>query len=444
MFANAVALVVIGQSAGLFSQVVPRPTGQNGYEEYVRAAELVNSDPLVRRLSYDEHNALERARASVSALEGLLQRATPEQREEIAEELKGARTAVVALAPIEGMSPLAVRRLLVERTAKVWSLVEAGNAKPIFDPRRNYSLETLFPEYAHFKMLVRIATARVEVQLADGDGSGAVRTLTHAYTFADRIGSFTLIGRLVSIACSSILNAALEQWLPLLPERGVDRLTQAIGACLAGEPGLIRVMEQERVIMREAARAIAENPDMSMMLMVFDDEKDPAGLAKEHATIRRLRSATPTQRTQILDAAFQVASRRLDQVVRQLRQPESQWFNQVGGPVAGDRDVETIAGSLHPFSDGAVSAEAKYRTQLRLARAALRIHAYRWRTGKLPAKAEEVIASEEWLDPLAGSVLRYEPLAAGGFRVYSVGNAQTGEIALRWRRPQTVSGAIRP
>jgi|GEM_PF-5695897 len=93
-------------SCPLFPQLFPEPTGRNGYEEYLRAADAVRGVPC----------DLERVPAHAKGLASL-------------------------------------------QVTKALALVREGNEKPATDPRPHYDPEQLYPELATFKFFGKLLAA---------------------------------------------------------------------------------------------------------------------------------------------------------------------------------------------------------------------------------------------------------------------------------------------
>src|SRR5688572_1830938 len=96
----------------IYSDIISRTTGQNGYEEYVRAADLLRLGP---------------AQAPYAITFGYYEPNRPQP-------------------PF-----LQSRRELMVHGQKVLDLIRAGNKKPVFEPREKLGVWTLFPEFAYFK-----------------------------------------------------------------------------------------------------------------------------------------------------------------------------------------------------------------------------------------------------------------------------------------------------
>src|SRR5690349_5274054 len=114
-----VAMIAVAPQASFYSQVVPHPTGRNGYEEYVQAAVLA-SHPDVQRWE----QASQPYPAGLSAHSTRLERT----------------------------------QWVSARMKSAFELVRQGNSKPVAETRDSYNAGTLVPELTYFRRLSRAMT----------------------------------------------------------------------------------------------------------------------------------------------------------------------------------------------------------------------------------------------------------------------------------------------
>lgn len=204
---------LVGQTS-LFSQIFPRPTGRNGYEDYVMAAQVVKN-PVYEVLTRDEAAVIAAA-----------------QQDEAAPTESGLKTS------------LAIRRERVRRFADALDWVRAGNGKPSVDPHRLSPNET-FPEMGGFKSVEKLEADAAQVGFADGSSASAVRFLLDGLIFSHRTGNSALISALVGAACQAIVLAEFQQNLDCLSLSDCKTICQAATAALA-EPPLIDRRPEKR------------------------------------------------------------------------------------------------------------------------------------------------------------------------------------------------------
>jgi hypothetical protein len=425
-----IALLALQSSFDLFPKVIKNPTGNNGYEEYVRAADSLRSTGISNLIGWSP-DQLKAARQERQQVVDFLAKAKSEiERADWKDELESLDARIKAFAPLEGKSLLEVRRLMVARGLKTYSLLEAGNRKPVFSPRTSLTLETLYPEYASFKSLARFLSAKAFVEAADGNALAASRTLAEGYKFVSRTGSETLIARLVSIAGEAILHAALEDLLPTIPERGIDGLDAALRLCLPETPFIVNAFESEGQFVDLTLKELEKQPAMFGSMWGDPDDEEVGDWKKYQKEFEGL---SPAARQRLFRGVVEDSRSRRAKIAQLFTRPESEWF-EYEEPTNDGTLQGYLVEALAPTFIGAFSAEARARTQARLGRLSCSIIAFRWRNGRLPGTLAEAVDKANLHDPLSGKEFEYAPLPGGAFRLVSKGNKQTGEIALRYKR----------
>ncbi|MHB8637387.1 MAG: hypothetical protein ACYC96_13035 [Fimbriimonadaceae bacterium] len=388
---------LLGQ-ASMFSKIVPNPTGTNGYEEYLRAADLA-SNPLF----YGYEAWLANLRSP-----------TP------AQDL--ARPDDVALSDPD----LTVRRKWFERFRRCCNLVSRGNLKPVADPRGSIGPETTFPEFQHFKALVRLEANAAHVEFADGQTGVAVRQIEDALTFGDKIGGRILISRLVGIACDAMTFLELDDHWFQLSVTDARELETFLAHELNGPTPLAATLRGEE----QAAHAAVEE--------LF---AKPVGFATEwgvdrnqQALARTLAKMGPVDAQATQDATNAVIDAYYGSILTILRGPEARWLTvkDVADGVSGDSKVAfatRVADIVLPTLSQVLIAEARNRTQVRLAYLTAKAVEYRWVRGHLPDRIEDFTTAEERVDPTSGHAFRYRR-DGPWFRITREGKDSLGGVSL--------------
>lgn len=368
-----VAGVALAQE-GLFAKVVPAPTGRNGFEEYVRAAERVDIAAVRQEL----------ARADGSAL--------------------------------------ARNRWILERYGSVLELVRQGNGKPVFDPRPNPDEVRRFPEYAAFRTLNQTLTSAAYAEFAAGKTSAGVERLLQALTMWQNVsGTGTVLAQAYGMIHSRAIFDAFDARLGQLSAEDCRRIGSVSTELLrrpatTGQMYRAAMASAIRVVDRAAANSQEERDAQ------WDVAKAISQLSE--TDLKRFRRAAEVE----IRAKY-------EPLIRAAEGPESQWpmdgyieappFRPNEGPEEIARAlVEAITGNFR----GTVVAVAQMRTQLRLLRLHARVLAYRWEHDRLPAKLEE--ASADIADPLAGGAFEYG-ITESGYRLSSRGRPETGLVMLK-------------
>jgi hypothetical protein len=176
----------------IFPKLFPKPTGQNGYEEFVMAADLINSSRVWQEYErvYFDH---------------------------------------------PGPTLIMKRRVLFDPTVqRALTLIRAGLRKRIQSPRPYPELQTLVPELPAFRSLGRLLGVEMSVNFADGRNSQAIECLRDALMFGYRIQAGTLFSGVVGLYVDDV---ALREFGDHL---NVRRVRWA--SLLADQPGRLRAM----------------------------------------------------------------------------------------------------------------------------------------------------------------------------------------------------------
>lgn len=326
------------------------------------------------------------------------------------------------------LTPFERNRRVSQEGKVALDLMRTGNRKPIEDPRTTLELDTLFPELAGFKNLVKVAQADMSYRYALGDSRGATDTFVDTSKFVSRsMTTPTLISVLVMIACDSILLAPLEQNLHRVALADLERLERTAGERVASVEFLQRAMAQEGRFLETLTP-----DDVSLFLDVDDDDEDAE-------TVRALMKAwdamTPDQRARLLVELRDRVRASSARVIAALAEPESAW--KLAFPTAHSPKptiVDYIAEQLPHSWPGTLSSFAKNRTQWRLLRLHARIERYRLVYGKLPSRLDEAAPADLTTDPWNDGPFDYKVLSLRDYELTSKGDATTGPIAILYRR----------
>ena len=190
----------------IFPQLFPRPTGHNGYEEFVKAADLADADPAWHAFN------------------------------DVCFELPPPTIAMKrqALADPQVVQALATLR--------------AGLKKPVFSPRDSQLLYTPYPELASFRQFGQMFGAEIDVQFADGDSSKAIKTLKDALRFVRiiQVGPF-MSGGVTLLIEHRVLNRFIEH-LDQLSLEDCDELIRLARKYLEQSDPLTILLAQEREV----------------------------------------------------------------------------------------------------------------------------------------------------------------------------------------------------
>jgi hypothetical protein len=362
----------------LFRQVIPTPTGKNGYEELVAAVDALRTS--------QRFAAIEAGGASLEAK----------------------------------------RRVLREPPVmQALDLVRRGLAKPVASPRTTLSSATLLPELPGFRRLARLLAIRQYVLLADGRVAEGIETARLGWRLGTAIQTDTLLSGLVGIAILAITTRGVAGHLDQLSARDCDLLYQACLERLREPDPSLRMLEAERNAGRILVGEIrAGNVDPASILgaeaRAEPKDEQAAHAHQAVADLKRLkRSSTEDYAAQLarVEAAL---DQWYDRTLAEWRKPV--WQRSTPAAPAGDDLASRLVSAIAPASMlsqvGNKYAQVQAETRLLALHAAIR--RYQWEHDRLPASLDVLNQGELTLDLFTGQPLQYEVRGAR-YRLTSVG-----------------------
>jgi hypothetical protein len=317
--------------------------------------------------------------------------------------------------------------------------VRIGNQKPLWEPRLNLEISSLFPEYAAFKLVAKAGRQAIQYRLSQGDTRGAARLVADGLAFSSRIGTGPIISFLVALATDAIYLAAIEPYLTSFSEADLRVIADAAMAYLARPPMFRRMAEAETRFFSEY---------VTMVSGEVKNQPEEAGEEETDAATEYLRKLTPDRLQRIADEIRRRMLLADEKELKVLESPESNWYTKIRLTDASSGDfaekVEPPPKTDQEWIDSILSSRISLfqviepvgmrRTQARLLLLHTKILQYRWSYGRLPKTLKEVDAS---IDPFSGKAFGYE-VSGSNYRLWSEGRGPRGEIELRYRRAKTV------
>ena len=420
-----------------FEEVIGHATGNNGYEEYIRAADIVRTPTFYTYQGWTP-NRYEEALATLNP-----PGATNEELREIQADPE-IRSRLAFLKRLDGMTKLQVWKEGVEKFGKALDYVSQGNRKKVYEPRSRYSVDITFPELAYFKNVAKLADMAAFVAFAEGRPRQGTQWLLDSYEFGTNLEGGVLISSLVGIAIESICLTGLERHLDAISRDDAVLIESRITSILAGPPPLLRTVQLEKQFcLQLVSELLSGNVDPSLFLAWDQEETE-----ETKAVFAQIKKLTGSQRQALLGRATAALDQRMSQLTRRFEGPESGWIpaeemqKKPTPPPA--KNVTELVDQITEDSSGVFAqaglAAARSRTQLRLLGLCGSVIRYKWDNGDLPTTLAEAAGKDRMKDPLSGQEFGYERQGAFSFRVFSRGNAQTGEFGLRWKRSGMESG----
>ncbi|MCC7435584.1 MAG: hypothetical protein IT363_12935 [Methanoregulaceae archaeon] len=236
-----------GPDKPLLDQIGVKPTGRNGYEEFLQAG-----DVLARGM-YDDL-----WRADQNLIHG--GEIQPSRGSELAKEL------------FAGKNALERRRILVERFAEATRLLEAAAAKPIFDPRTQFDASTLFPQLRWIRYSAHHLVNVAYVQRASGNDRSSVETLLRGLLILDSVQRGPMICWLMGNVCQLFLLEEMVAALPELSLGAATALEQQAAALEARPPSIAESLAAEYKFIEGSVNQLLGDRGDDFLDLFFDEE----------------------------------------------------------------------------------------------------------------------------------------------------------------------------
>ncbi|MBN9502467.1 MAG: hypothetical protein BGO01_13710 [Armatimonadetes bacterium 55-13] len=437
MVATWIASIVMlsGAQGGtsLLRQIVPSPTGINGYEDYLSAADAINDGQLDDYLSWSSHQYQDYLNSFTPG---------PDMSPEEVRELKAIKPDAQKLARLKRLSTmnfLEVRREAKKHYEKALQFLHRGSTKKAWDPRQKIVADTLMPEYTYFKSLAKLAKMASFAAFADGDTKEGTEILIDTLALGYNLQNGILISNLVGTAIQAIAMAAFERNLQNISVFDAKTIETRVGAMLGGNPLIVDSIKREFQFSIDAFNDMLDKVESIISNQGVNDDLN-AGLKQ------KLKSLTPAQKESLSQKLRSELMPKYQEIVAQFSKPESEWGKINDQEEASpdetlanlntpDQFVEYWSRNLLPVFGQVGQAAAKLRAQLRLLRLHAAVLRYKWENGSMPKTLEDAVARKDTIDPLNGQLFVYEQQPPWGFRIYSLGSPQLGQIELKYRRP---------
>lgn len=412
-------LALLAAQAGGILKAFPPATGHNGYEEYVQAADFLSKGGPSMLLGWQPG------------------RPRPAKDPDDPTDEGPSKETLALFDRLNGMAPLDIRREALAKFGRSLDLVARGNAKPVFEPRTNMGPATLFPEYASFKNVTRLAVQASTVYAADGRTDLATKTLIDQLWFADNFGRSVLISHLVGIACTAISVVGFQDILQHLSEADAVVLERSIDSLLAREPAVRASLKAELAFSQSALEPLLSSKISGKDLAgLFGDDEEGgqnAAMAKEFGNM------SPTARRKLVEGVRARQTAHAARMDRVFQRPEKEWIPGFRA-LEEEQDVQptnlsdALISMVAPVYAQSIEAAVRNRTQMRLLKLYAQAVQYRWENFVWPERLDAI-------DPMNGLPYIYEVRADGTIRIASKGTKETGEIDLKYKRVAPEEGA---
>ncbi len=366
----------------VFQQLFPTPTGQNGYEELVRAGELAHGNTQLQTAA--QTGASLRSRRNVLADPSL---------------------------------------------ALALKLLRVGLAKPILAMRKSLNEDTVFPELPMLRELGLLLKVEQYVLLADGHNADAIDSVRDALKFAQVIQSNFVLSGLIGISIDTVEMSSIARHVEVFSIPDCDHLLTLLEAWLTLPSPLIHILQGERDFDTDILKNKREDSEGLTKLLgnlLASAQNPPVTNTAEIARLTKLRQwveANPQTLAPVVEQAVVIVKGTYEQAIHTLSQPTWTWTDP---PMP---DETTLAGQLAltmiiPLG----SIMDKYlmdRTRIQLLAVHTAIRRYRWENDRLPGSLEELKIGDRALDPFTGKPLIYVR-TGDTYELSSAGNKDRG------------------
>ena len=339
----------------IFPWLFPSPTNNNGYEEFVRAADLVKNIPEIN-----------------TALN----------------------------------EPLEYKRRVLNMSAciKALSILREGVAKQVKSPRPTFDENTLFPELAEFRKLGRLMVTEQYVDFADGRVDAAIESLRVGLTFSYQIQTDAFISGLVGIAINSMVIKEFAAHFEQLSIYNCDDILVFARQLLSADSPAGRLIEKEKAQALQLLDKQRGNANGLLGILADFDDSDPPALPPNE--LRTSLGGSPGSVGPIIDAAEARVRALYDQAAANTRLPLS--LRVPLNAAKGNTPADTLCRAITADPQNIIDRYGSDQARIRLLAVHVLIRRYRWDHNALPASLSDLRADDLTIDPFTGTPLVYK------------------------------------
>ncbi|MEN3002649.1 MAG: hypothetical protein ABDI19_12535 [Armatimonadota bacterium] len=275
-----------------------------------------------------------------------------------------------------------------------------------------YDLDYRSHELAGFREIIRIERALMDYELRHGSIQQALERFDSVVRFSQQIrNEGSLIHFLTGYAQIMMVAVPVAQHLPTFDQAALERV---LATC--------RRYEQERVPLAEVMRT-EYYQGVAAFKQLREGRYHPnpvdrqTGFSKIVGIMR-----IPLLRDAIYASGLREYDRYMQRAIAEIEKPH--WQRK---PIPAP-EMHGLGGKLAtimiPEFDQLARVEAIEQTRMRLLGCAAAIRLHKLRTGRYPARLEELGLGEMILDPFTGQPFHYKVDSRKGFLLYSVGTDQ--------------------
>lgn len=315
---------------GIFQKVVPNPTGENGFEEYVKAADII-SDPQFSNL-WAQYQ---------------LQRPTE-------------------------MNYLTAAKNLISVFREPLSLIRAGNRKNVFDTREQIVLSTQLWELPFFPLLAELLRAESFVYFSQGKTVEGIASAFEAITFARKMS-------ICSAMHFKLSHTIIMQMTQYLYEHSLQFTLDDVKR--------IPIENCQKILEINTLKNCLERTYYSHITSLeefFDEEwwQEVVGSQEFVELAQQLSKMTFLERQEAKTKAASAIRFVNSRVSEIISKPENEW-SEVTSPQA-DRLTDMVLNALISPND-LMRMELQIRTKIRMLSVSAKVLQFRWENAVLPS-----------------------------------------------------------
>ena len=344
----------------VFSRLFTQPSGQNGYEEWVQAGDLIRDNKMMD----------------------------------------------AAMEP--GATLTLKRRVLAEPDVqKALHLLREGLGKPAQSPHLMPDENTVFPELGPFRKLARLLMTEIYVRFADGRTDAALDSLQDGLRFGYRTQTNTLISGLVGLAIDAIVLKEFSSHLDQLSEYQCLRLQRIVEEWLEWPSPIASLLNAEKQYALRTLETKRLNPQALKDLIDLSPPDDPNSPdALRRAKLGAYLDNRPPDLGQVIDHAEALIRAHYDIAIFNLKLPirERKPTTLASDKTLGGELFVALVANTDQVTDKYDRAEAT----LRLLAVHAAIRGYRWEHNSLPNSLTDLHVQKLIIDPFTGGDLVYQ------------------------------------
>lgn len=380
MIATVLLTATLGatQQQNLYRSIVNQPTMRNGYEEYLKAADLALSADLRRLVDNVE-----------------------------LQQVPGTR--------IDKL------RAVQRQCGPVLSMIEQGNGKNVEYPNL-LDFDTLLPELQVFRSIGTALVYKAEVDFADGRVNEGMQTLLSVMLFGDKVSlSGPVIHNLVGRSITRPALGLLARNMSLVSLPSATAIAKQSREMLEGPSPWTKALTTELNVLVAVMPGIIEQPDKL------------TGIGFEAGIVDTVRDIPDDRRKAVVDELLFAIKRHYQARLQMMERPEKEWprtAEQIKGiATPADPIAKLVFEAVVPDFGRVELFEITRRTQFRLLRLVSAIVTYKWTNGYWPSSLEVLEDQSITIDPLTDKQFIYQRTQES-FVVFSEGTEDIGRIGL--------------